>query len=299
MDISICFADFPTEAIGINTRDYRQLGIGYANLGALLMASGLAYDSDGGRALAGAVTSLMTGDLLPPLGRAGRHRRPVQRLRPQRRGARPGDAQARRGQRLGPSDARERPGALHPGRRAVGAGQQDRGRERLAQRAGLGARPDRHDRADDGLRHHRGRARPRAGEVQEARRRRLDADRQPDGAAGAARPGLPGGAGRGDRRAHRRARQRHRCAGPEDRALRGLRLRDGRALDPGDGARADDGGGPAVPVRRDQQDGQPARDGDGRRDRRRLHAGLEARHQGARGLPRQLQGRPAAVGRQG
>ncbi|MBE7186704.1 vitamin B12-dependent ribonucleotide reductase [Jatrophihabitans endophyticus] len=61
MDISICFADFPTEAIGVNTRDYRQLGIGYANLGALLMALGLAYDSDGGRALAGAITSLMTG----------------------------------------------------------------------------------------------------------------------------------------------------------------------------------------------------------------------------------------------
>jgi ribonucleoside-diphosphate reductase alpha chain len=60
MDISICFADFPTEAIGVNTRAYRQLGIGYANLGALLMASGLAYDSDGGRALAGAITSLMT-----------------------------------------------------------------------------------------------------------------------------------------------------------------------------------------------------------------------------------------------
>ncbi|NDC52279.1 MAG: vitamin B12-dependent ribonucleotide reductase, partial [Actinobacteria bacterium] len=61
MDISICFADFPTEAIGTTTRAYRQLGIGYANLGALLMASGLAYDSDGGRALAGAITSLMTG----------------------------------------------------------------------------------------------------------------------------------------------------------------------------------------------------------------------------------------------
>jgi ribonucleoside-diphosphate reductase alpha chain len=60
MDISICFADFPTEAIGVNTRAYRQLGIGYANLGALLMASGLAYDSDGGRVLAGAITSLMT-----------------------------------------------------------------------------------------------------------------------------------------------------------------------------------------------------------------------------------------------
>ncbi len=61
MDISICFADFPTEAIGETTRAYRQLGIGYANLGALLMATGHAYDSDGGRSLAGAITSLMTG----------------------------------------------------------------------------------------------------------------------------------------------------------------------------------------------------------------------------------------------
>jgi ribonucleoside-diphosphate reductase alpha chain len=61
MDISICFADFPTEAIGDTTRAFRQLGIGYANLGALLMASGLAYDSEGGRALAGAITSLLTG----------------------------------------------------------------------------------------------------------------------------------------------------------------------------------------------------------------------------------------------
>ncbi|WP_370248026.1 vitamin B12-dependent ribonucleotide reductase [Nocardioides sp.] len=61
MDISICFADFPTEAIGRTTVDYRQLGIGYANLGALLMAMGLGYDSDGGRAMAAAITSLMTG----------------------------------------------------------------------------------------------------------------------------------------------------------------------------------------------------------------------------------------------
>ncbi len=57
MDISICFADFPTQKIGENTRAFRQLGIGYANLGALLMATGHAYDSDGGRALAGAITS--------------------------------------------------------------------------------------------------------------------------------------------------------------------------------------------------------------------------------------------------
>lgn len=61
MDISICFADFPTEKIGETSRAYRQLGIGYANLGALLMASGLPYDSEQGRSVAAAITSLMTG----------------------------------------------------------------------------------------------------------------------------------------------------------------------------------------------------------------------------------------------
>jgi ribonucleoside-diphosphate reductase alpha chain len=61
MDISITFADFPTPKIATTTRAYRQLGIGYANLGALLMATGHAYDSEGGRAIAAAITSLMTG----------------------------------------------------------------------------------------------------------------------------------------------------------------------------------------------------------------------------------------------
>ena len=61
MDISICFADFPTQAIGDTTRRYRQLGIGYANLGALLMATGLPYDSEAGRSFAASITSLMTG----------------------------------------------------------------------------------------------------------------------------------------------------------------------------------------------------------------------------------------------
>src|SRR6266702_3651549 len=61
MDISITFADFPTPKIAETTRAFRQLGIGYANLGALLMATGHAYDSAGGRAIAAAITSLMTG----------------------------------------------------------------------------------------------------------------------------------------------------------------------------------------------------------------------------------------------
>src|SRR2546421_1429650 len=54
-------SSYPTEEIGRNARDFRQLGLGYANLGALLMANGLAYDSGEGRAVAAAITALMTG----------------------------------------------------------------------------------------------------------------------------------------------------------------------------------------------------------------------------------------------
>jgi ribonucleoside-diphosphate reductase alpha chain len=60
-EILVGNADYPTDPIGETSRRFRQLGIGYANLGALLMALGLAYDSDGGRAWAGAITALMTG----------------------------------------------------------------------------------------------------------------------------------------------------------------------------------------------------------------------------------------------
>src|SRR5207237_1787177 len=60
-EILVGNADYPTEPIAENSRTFRQLGIGYANLGALLMAQGMPYDSDAGRAWAGAITSLMTG----------------------------------------------------------------------------------------------------------------------------------------------------------------------------------------------------------------------------------------------
>jgi ribonucleoside-diphosphate reductase alpha chain len=61
-EILVSNAKYPTPAIGKNSEDYRPLGLGYANLGALLMASGLPYDSDGGRAAAAAITALMTGE---------------------------------------------------------------------------------------------------------------------------------------------------------------------------------------------------------------------------------------------
>ncbi len=72
-EILVGSADYPTERIGENSRKFRQLGLGYANLGALLMASGLAYDSDAGRAWAASITALMTGYAYAVSGRtAGR-----------------------------------------------------------------------------------------------------------------------------------------------------------------------------------------------------------------------------------
>ena len=60
-EILVGNADYPTDSIAETSRRFRQLGLGYANLGALLMALGLPYDSDAGRAWAGAITALMTG----------------------------------------------------------------------------------------------------------------------------------------------------------------------------------------------------------------------------------------------
>jgi ribonucleoside-diphosphate reductase alpha chain len=60
-EILVGYSSYPTPEIDRNAKAYRQLGLGYANLGALLMARGLPYDSDEGRAYAAAVTALMTG----------------------------------------------------------------------------------------------------------------------------------------------------------------------------------------------------------------------------------------------
>lgn len=60
-EILVGYSEYPTENITKNAKAYRELGIGYANLGALLMAMGLPYDSDEGRAIAAAITALMTG----------------------------------------------------------------------------------------------------------------------------------------------------------------------------------------------------------------------------------------------
>ncbi len=61
LEISVIMAQFPSKEIAERSHAFRTLGLGYANLGGLLMANGLGYDSDEGRALAGAITALMTG----------------------------------------------------------------------------------------------------------------------------------------------------------------------------------------------------------------------------------------------
>jgi ribonucleoside-diphosphate reductase alpha chain len=153
MDISICFADFPTKKIAETTRAYRQLGIGYANLGALLMASGLPYDTDGGRSVAAAITSLMTG---------AAYRRSAGQpgvVGPYDGTPAASSTAARRASTAAATDAIGRTAWRRRSSGAVGVARpQDRREERLPQRAGLAARTDRHDRLDDGLRHHRDRA---------------------------------------------------------------------------------------------------------------------------------------------
>jgi ribonucleoside-diphosphate reductase alpha chain len=61
LEISVAMAHFPSREIAQGSYDYRTLGLGYANLGSLLMRQGIAYDSDEGRAIAGALTSILTG----------------------------------------------------------------------------------------------------------------------------------------------------------------------------------------------------------------------------------------------
>lgn len=61
-DILVSGSSYPTEKIEKNAKDFRELGLGYANLGAFLMYKGLPYDSEAGRAIAGAITALMTGE---------------------------------------------------------------------------------------------------------------------------------------------------------------------------------------------------------------------------------------------
>ena len=86
LEISVLMAQFPSKEIAQLSYEYRTLGLGYANIGGLLMAMGLSYDSDEGRALCGAITAIDDGRQLCHLGRDGGRARRLPRLRRESRG---------------------------------------------------------------------------------------------------------------------------------------------------------------------------------------------------------------------
>ena len=149
-EIIVGAADYPTEKIAENSRKFRQLGLGYANLGALLMASGLAYDSDEGRAWAAAITALMTGHAYAvsarTAGRMGPHEGYEENAEPMLNVLR---MHRDASYQIDESKAPGRDPRRGPAR--VGRGRRPRRSSRRAQRPGVGARADRHHRSVDGL----------------------------------------------------------------------------------------------------------------------------------------------------
>ncbi len=185
-------AQFPSKEIARLSYEYRTLGLGYANIGGLLMTSGIPYDFAEGRAICASLTAIMTGiayatsaEMAGELGAFPDYDRNAANMlrvmRNHRRAAR-GDKDGYEKLSVNPvplvaSDL-QAAGAGRPCPGSLGRAIEPRREARLPQRADDGDRADRHDRPADGLRHHRHRARLRAGEVQEARRRRLLQDHQ-------------------------------------------------------------------------------------------------------------------------
>lgn len=206
LEVSVMMAQFPSREIAELSYEYRTLGLGYANIGGLLMSSGIPYDSPEGRAIAGALTAIMTGvayatsaeisaKLGPFPGFAPNRDNMLRVMRNHRRAAH-GETAGYEGLSVKPGRARPRrlpgPGSDRPCQGRLGQGGRARREARLPQRPGHRDRADRYDRARHGLRHDRHRARFRPGEIQEARRRRLFQDHQPRGSRGVAHARLLG-----------------------------------------------------------------------------------------------------------
>ena len=232
------------------------------------MARGLPYDSDEGRAYAAAITALMTGRAYRKSAEIAGRMGPFAGYRPNA-AAMIGVIAKHRAAVGNIGDTQHDPERPALGRApGVGRRAEHRRGQRLPQRAGHRAGADRDDQLHDGLRHDRRGARLLAREVEEARRRRRDHDREQDRAARPREARLRAERGQRGRRLHRRAQHDRRRAVREDRALPGLRLRHRRAGRPLHRPREDDGRDPAVHLRRDLEDGEHARGGHDRRRRR-------------------------------
>jgi ribonucleoside-diphosphate reductase alpha chain len=231
LEVSVMMAQFPSHQIAELSYKYRTLGLGFANIGGLLMTTGIPYDSKEGRAICGALTAIMTGvayatsaemagEIGPFAGYKENKKNMLRVIRNHRRAA--------HGEVTGYEDLSVNPVALiHedcPRDSRLGQGARAWPEARLPQRPGHRDCPHRHHRPGDGLRHHRHRARFRACEVQEARRRRLLQDHQQRGPRGAQDAGLLRGPTGRDRGLCRRSRQHQPGARHQPRLAQGQGL---------------------------------------------------------------------------
>ena len=176
-EILVDNASYPTEKIAKNSHDFRPLGLGYANLGAMLMSLGIPYDSDQGRDYAGAITAIMCGQAYLTSARIAEAVGPC-----------PGYAENEESflnvirmhwDAVSRIDSKRVPPAMFSAAEACWHEAYEVGSShRVPQCADHRAGSDRNDRLHDGLRHHRHRTRPGAGEIQKAGGRRGDQDRQ-------------------------------------------------------------------------------------------------------------------------
>ena len=300
-EIIIDHADYPTARIAQNSHLYRPIGLGYANLGALLMADGVAYDSDAGRNVAAAITALMCGqayltsaqiaEAMGPFPHYAKNREPFLEVIGMHKAA--ADAIAPHGvqddllaaARASWADAL-RHGRRHGFKNAQATVLAPTGTIAFMMDCDTtGVEPDialvKYKKLVGG-----GMLKIVNQTVPMALRRLGYDDAQIDAIIRYIDE-------RGDDR--RRARAARRA--PVRLRLR-LPRREGQALDPVDGPRAHDGRRAALPLGRDLEDREPARGRDGRGRDDRLRRGLAPRPEGARGLPRRLQAVAAAQHRQ-
>ena len=297
-EILVDNSSYPTPAIAKNSHDYRPLGLGYANLGALLMSRGMAYDSDAGRDYAGAITALMHGAAFAESSRVARdhggpfagyekNKEPFMRVMKKHRAAIKDIEKTHV-----PKDLLQ--AAKNVWDEVIEMGEQHgfrNGQATVLAPTGTigfmmdcdttGVEPDialvKYKKlVGGGLMKIVNQTVPMA---------LHEAGLQPD-------------AGQGDRRVHRRERDHRGRAAHQGRAPAGLRLRlqagARRAVDPLHGPHQDDGRHAAVPLRRDQQDGERAEGSDRRGDPAGLHRRVAHRRQGGVDLPRRQQAHAAA-----